>query len=95
MLVTMWLGGAKKTAPIIARIFGSKILSQDEMLLTLSAGSDEHVAKNWNAEILREETDKKLATCTIERVEKNLTECRAHVSADLVLANPRVRLTPP
>ena len=81
---------------ITARVIHIEVQSNDTVI-TVSAGSDDGVTKDWQTRMLRGDSSVPLANgaCTIIRVGKRETACRTHLTPDKIQANSHVRLEPP
>jgi uncharacterized protein with von Willebrand factor type A (vWA) domain len=89
-------GDAGQPGPVIARIVGTW-LSAPTVVLTIGAGSSSGIARDWTAAVLRGNSDQPLpgGDIAITQVDKTSTLGRTSLTADALLANPRVRLSPP
>lgn len=85
-----------KIPPVIGRIIGSSIQGS-ELIVTIGAGSNSGVQSNWTAHVLSGSGDQALAGGEIKvvRVDKAVTVGKVKLTADQLLANPRVRLAAP
>jgi len=85
-----------KIPPVIGRIIGSSIQGS-EVIVTIGAGSNSGIAPNWTAHVLSGASDQPLAGGEVKvvRVDKAVTVGKVHLTADQLLANPRVRLAAP
>jgi hypothetical protein len=85
-----------KIPPVIGRIIESKIQG-NELIVTIGAGSNSGIASNWTARVLSGSGDSLLAGGDIKvvRVDKAVTVGKTKLTADQLLANPRVKLSAP
>jgi hypothetical protein len=85
-----------KIPPVMGRVINSSIQGS-EVIVTIAAGTNSGVQSNWNAQVMRGDSDQPLAggTITVIRVDKAVTVGKAKLTADQLLANPRVRLSAP
>jgi hypothetical protein len=85
-----------KIPPVIARIIGNNVQGS-EVIITIGAGSNSGVQKNWGASVLRGESDQPLAggDVTVIRVDKAVTVGKVRLTTDQLSANSRVRLAAP
>lgn len=69
----------------------------DHAVITLSAGANAGIGKDWRGIVLRGLTHEPLAAAqvTIVRVDERGTIARVKLTAEQVAANPRVRFSPP
>lgn len=81
--------------PIKARVLKVDV-SGGNVLVTLSAGSDMGVDRNWTGQVMRGDSTSPLAggKITIIRVDKTITVAKVPLTTDLVTANPIVILNP-
>jgi hypothetical protein len=81
---------------VVARIIQTKV-QDSQLVVTITAGSNEGVASNWTGHVLRGESDVSLPGGEIQivRVGKTLTIGKIHLTGDELLANLRVKLTAP
>ena len=82
--------------PVTARIINLEVQGRDS-LITLSAGADQGVSREWSGHVLRGDTDSAIdgGDITIIRVAKRQTIAKVHLTPDQLNSNPRVKLTPP
>jgi hypothetical protein len=85
-----------KVPPVVGRIIGSSIQGT-EVIVTIGAGSNSGIAANWTARVLSGTGDNPLAGGEIKvvRVDKAVTVGKTRLTADQLLANPRVKLSAP
>jgi hypothetical protein len=85
-----------KIPPVVGRIIGSSIQGS-EVIVTIGAGGNSGIAPNWTAHVLRGDGDQLLAGGEIKvvRVDKAVTVGKTKLTADQLLANPRVKLSAP
>lgn len=85
-----------KVPPVLGRVIGTSIQGS-EVIVTIGAGSNSGIAPNWTAHILSGGSDQPLAGGEIKivRVDKAVTVGKVRLTADQLLANPRVRLAAP
>lgn len=85
-----------KVPPVVARIIGNNVQGQ-EVIITIGAGSNSGVGKNWGGSVLRGESDQPLAggEITVIRVDKAVTVGKVRLTTDQLAANARVRLSAP
>ena len=85
-----------KVPPVIGRIVGNNVSGSD-VIITIAAGTNSGVQKNWGATVLRGDTDQPLAggEVTVIRVDKGVTVGKVHLTTDQISANSRVRLSAP
>jgi hypothetical protein len=85
-----------KVPPVIARIIGNNVSGSD-VIITIGAGTNSGVQKNWGATVLRGDSDQPLAggEVTVIRVDKGVTVGKVHLTTDQLTANSRVRLAAP
>jgi hypothetical protein len=85
-----------KIPPVLGRIIGTSIQGS-EVIVTIGAGSNSGVAPNWTAHVLAGTSENPLAggQVTVVRVDKAVTVGKVRLTADQLLANPRVRLAAP
>jgi hypothetical protein len=81
--------------PIKARVIKVDV-SGDTVIITLSAGSDMGVDKNWTGQVMRGDTLNPLVggKITIIRVDKQRTIAKVPLTTDLVTSNPIVIMQP-
>jgi len=82
--------------PVPARIINIE-QSGDDILITIAAGSNQHLDKNWKVTLLQGNSNTPLVggTATIIRIEKTKALARVHLKREIVEENQNVRLTPP
>ena len=82
--------------PVTARVIKNEVQGGD-VLVTVAAGSDQGVNKNWKGHVLRGDTDTAMdgGDVTVIRVGKRETIGKVHLTTDQISANPRVKLVPP
>jgi len=85
-----------KIPPVVGRIIGSSIQGT-EVIVTIGAGSNSGVAPDWTAHVLSGSSNNPLAGGEIKvvRVDKAVTVGKTRLTADQLLANPRVKLSAP
>jgi hypothetical protein len=85
-----------KVPPVVARIIGNAVSGQD-VIITIGAGSNSGVQKDWTATVLRGDTNQPLAggEVTVIRVDKAVTVGKVRLTMDQLAANSRVRLAAP
>jgi len=85
-----------KIPPVVTRIINSSIQGS-EVIVTIGAGQNSGIAANWTAHVLSGGSDQPLAGGDIKviRVDKAVTVGKVKLTADQLLANPRVRLAAP
>ncbi|HEU4731089.1 MAG TPA: hypothetical protein VFT22_24515, partial [Kofleriaceae bacterium] len=85
-----------KVPPVIGRIIGNNVSGSD-VIITIGAGTNSGVQKNWGATVLRGDSDQPLAggEVTVIRVDKGVTVGKVHLTTDQLAANSRVRLAAP
>jgi hypothetical protein len=85
-----------KVPPVNGRII-AKTIQGSEVIITIGAGTAQGVQPNWVANVLRADSDQPLAGGEVQviRVDKGVTVGKVHLTADQLLANPRVRLSAP
>jgi len=86
-----------KVPPAIGRII-AKTIQGSEVIITIGAGSAQGVKDGWVGTVLRGTTgDAPLPGGTVEivRIDKSATTGKVKLTADQLLANPRVRLSAP
>jgi len=85
-----------KIPPVVTRIINSQIQGS-EVIVTIGAGQNSGVAPNWTAHVLSGGSDQPLAGGDIKviRVDKAVTVGKVKLTADQLLANPRVKLAAP
>jgi hypothetical protein len=66
-------------------------------VITVGAGSNENIDKNWKVTLLQGNSDQPLVggSGTIFHVEKTLLKVRVHLKRAIVEANQNLRLSPP
>jgi len=81
--------------PVSARIVKTQVQGGDTFL-TIGAGNDRGVRRDWSCEILRADTQLPLSGggCTIIRVDKTTTAAKAQITIDQAHLHTRVRLAP-
>lgn len=80
--------------PVVGRVIKLEVQG-GSTIVTISAGSDQGVAKDWSGVVLAGDSDQKLVDVEILRIAKRQTVARVPLPAKDIEANPRVRLTPP
>ncbi|HEX4421589.1 MAG TPA: hypothetical protein VH165_26920 [Kofleriaceae bacterium] len=85
-----------KIPPVIARIIGNNVQGSD-VIITIGAGTNSGVGKNWNATVLRGDGEQPLAGGEIQviRVDKSVTVGKVHLTTDQLSSNSKVRLSSP
>ncbi len=85
-----------KIPPVVGRIIGSSIQGS-EVIITIGAGSNSGIAPDWTAHVLSGTGNNPLAGGDIKvvRVDKAVTVGKTRLTADQLLANPRVKLSAP
>lgn len=85
-----------KIPPVIGRIIGNNVQGSD-VIITIGAGTNSGIQKNWTARVLRGESDSELAggDVTVIRVDKNITVGKVRLTTDQLASNSRVRLAAP
>jgi hypothetical protein len=85
-----------KVPPVVGRIIGNNVSGSD-VIITIGAGTNSGVQKNWGATVLRGDTDQPLAggDVIVIRVDKGVTVGKVHLTTDQLAANSRVRLSAP
>jgi hypothetical protein len=85
-----------KADPVTGRVIKTEIQGS-EVLVTISAGTDQGVGKGWRGKVLRGDSDSPLdgGDVTVIRVGKRDTIGKVHLTTDQIGANPRVKLSPP
>jgi hypothetical protein len=85
-----------KVPPVIARIIGNNVQGQ-EVIITIAAGANSGVGKDWTGSVLRGESEQPLAggDVTVIRVDKGVTVGKVRLTTDQLAANARVRLSAP
>jgi hypothetical protein len=85
-----------KIPPVVGRIIGSSIQGS-EVIVTIGAGSNSGISPDWTAHVLSGNTNNPLAGGDIKvvRVDKAVTVGKTRLTADQLLANPRVKLSAP
>jgi hypothetical protein len=85
-----------KIPPVIGRIIGNNVQGSD-VIITIGAGTNSGVQKNWGATVLRGDSDQPLAGGDVQviRVDKGVTVGKVHLTTDQLSANARVRLAAP
>ena len=85
-----------KIPPVIGRIIGNNVSGSD-VIITIGAGTNSGVQKNWGATVLRGDTDQSLAggEVMVVRVDKGVTVGKVHLTTDQLTSNSRVRLSAP
>lgn len=85
-----------KAPPVNARIIGNSVQS-GEVIITIGAGTNSGVAKNWTATVMRGDTDSPLAGGDVQiiRVDKGVTVGKVKLTTDQISANSRVKLQAP
>jgi hypothetical protein len=83
------------TARLVRRIIAVS-LQGSTTLITIAAGSNDGVQKNWKVCLLRGDTDEPLPGGEVEviRVDKAVTIGKIHSTPDGLAGNRRVLLTP-
>lgn len=68
-----------------------------DVIVTIAAGSNAGVARDWTAHMLRGDSDKPLSGGEIQilRVDKAVTKGKIHITSDELMENPRVELVSP
>jgi hypothetical protein len=86
----------EKRPPVLGRIIQNNVSGSD-VIITIGAGTNSGVQKNWGANVLRGDSDQPLAggEVTVIRVDKAVTVGKVHLTTDQIAANPRVRLSAP
>ena len=84
-----------KPSPVKARVLKTEI-TDDGIVVTLSAGSDQGVARSWRGHLLRGETGAALPASGLQiiRVDKRSTLARVRLISEVVNANQNVILEP-
>jgi len=85
-----------KVPPVTARIIGNSV-SSDGVVITIGAGTNSGIGKNWTAAVLRGDSDQPLSGGDIQviRVDKNVTVGKVRLTTDQISSNPKVRLSAP
>lgn len=85
-----------KAPPVKARIIGNSV-QNGEVIITIGAGTNSGVQKDWTAQVLRGDTDTPLAggDITIVRVDKGVTVGRVRLTTDQISTNSHVKLKAP
>src|SRR5262249_7533995 len=85
-----------KLPPVMGRIIANSV-SGSEVIITIGAGTNSGVQKNWGATVLRGESGQPLAggEITVVRVDKGITVGKVRLTTDQLSSNPWVRLSPP
>jgi hypothetical protein len=85
-----------KMPPIVGRIIQNNVSGSD-VIITIGAGTNSGVKKDWSAHVLRGDSETPLAggDVTVIRVDKAVTVGKVHLTTDQIAANARVRLSPP
>jgi hypothetical protein len=85
-----------KVPPVVGRIIGNNVSGSD-VIITIGAGTNSGIQKNWAAHVLRGDSDQPLAggDVTVIRVDKGITIGKVRLTTDQLQANPRVRLAAP
>ncbi|HEY0195476.1 MAG TPA: hypothetical protein VGC42_30385 [Kofleriaceae bacterium] len=85
-----------KVPPVVGRIIGVSD-SSSGVVITIGAGTNSHIGKDWKAVVLRGDSDSPLAggDVTVVRVDKGVTVGKVHLTIDQVSANSKVRLSAP
>ena len=85
-----------KPPPVIARIIAVSIQGS-EMIITIAAGSNSGITKDWTAQVLRGDIDEPLpgGAITIVRVDKAITVAKVRLTGDQIKSHSRVKLSPP
>jgi len=86
---------APPAKPILTRVIKVDV-SGDNVIVTLAAGSEMGVDKNWQGKVMRGDTKQPLVggKITIIRVDKQRTIAKVPLTTDIVTANPLVLLEP-
>ena len=82
--------------PVTARVINIAVQGADT-IVTISAGTDQKVSRDWTGHVLRGDSDTPLdgGDVVIFRVTKRETFGKVHLTTDVISANPKVKLTPP
>lgn len=80
--------------PVLARVLKVELVS-GETIITVGAGADHGVARDWQAVVLRDGSDDPLAPLTIMRVDHGVTVAKVHLTSAQLISNNHVRLTRP
>jgi hypothetical protein len=85
-----------RVPPVTARIIGNNVRG-NEVLITIAAGMNAGVGKDWRGTVLRADTNEPLAggEVTILRIDKAVTVGSVRLTADQLADNARVRLSAP
>jgi hypothetical protein len=82
-------------APLAARVINIEEQG-DDVIITIGAGSNQHVGADWKVTVLTGNSDTPLVggTAKLYRVDKTQSKARLHLRRDLVDHNQNVRLSP-
>jgi hypothetical protein len=84
--------------PVVGRIVGKEVQGS-QLVLTVSAGTDQGVAKGWSGKVIRgpDVNDKAVSggDVTIIRIDKGVTIVTTKLAADVIAGSPYVRFAPP
>jgi hypothetical protein len=82
--------------PVTGRVIHNEVQGND-VLITISLGSDQRITKSWKGHVLRGDTESYLESGEVAliRVGKRESVGRVHLTLDQLNQNHRVKLTPP
>jgi hypothetical protein len=86
---------AELNKPVYAKVRRTQNASGGQVIITMSKGKNQGIARGWNGEVLRGSSDAAMAggEFTVIRVTPNECVGKVNLSSDQIRANPRVRLT--
>jgi hypothetical protein len=87
---------APKPASVVGRIVGLEVYG-DQCIVTVAAGTEQGIAKDWRAKFREGKTEKPLANgdAILIRVNKRTTILKTNLTPDQVRANKYIQLDPP